>query len=229
MQSLYFILTNPVEERLATLAINAIQARHTESGLSSPIICIAEKTEAVVRPRSALKRVFFGDKIGLELIKSVIVDLLKIEFDYVIFVSPDVILTNPPLWVMSGNDFCGFSNAGNLAANFKTFAIRRDLLEKISLNLNTMSYDMIAESLQFYPTICTLGTTLSSSPKVFPPAAKGKLFIGQFCAESLRADAKPLYVMDCSGGWLNPLASVSLSTENLIFLAMRSVLRKQKC
>lgn len=229
MQTIYFILTPPGSEQLTTLAINAVRTCHTASGLTDPTIYIAKKTEAVVRVQGSLKWINFGEQTGLDLIKFIITELLKNDWDNLIILNNDTVLTNPPLWFISGNDLCGFFNAGSLAVNNKAFGITRELLETIYSKLNSIVLDAIAPTLLFGPTICNLAATYAKNAKIFPPAAKNKLFIGQFYYRSFSTDEIPLYVMDCSGGgWVNDVASVNLSAVNAIFLAMRATIRKSK-
>lgn len=74
-----------------------------------------------------------------------------------------------------------------------------DLLQSVQNYLATQPLDALRETLQFLPTLCTLASMLSTRPKVFPPVAKDKMFIGAFCLGSFAADGVPLYIMDCGG------------------------------
>lgn len=67
---------------------------------------------------------------------------------------------------------------------------------------------------------------LSTRPKVFPPVASGKMFIGAFTHSSFASDSAPLYIMDCAGGFVSDFATAGLNAEQAIFNAMRSILRK---
>lgn len=145
---------------------------------------------------------------------------------HVIFLSPDTILTNPPLWVLSGFDFCGFHNGGNLAPNNKAFAMTYELLQSVQKYVTNQSLDDLRDTLQFLPTVCTIASLLSIKPKVFPPIAKDKMFIGAFCHSSYASTSAPLYVMDCAGGFVNDFAAAGLNVEQAIFNAMRTILRR---
>lgn len=64
-------------------------------------------------------------------------DVTLSQKTHIIFLSPDAILTNPPLWVLTGFDFCAFHNGGNLAPNNKAFAMTSDLLQRVQNYLAT--------------------------------------------------------------------------------------------
>lgn len=67
---------------------------------------------------------------------------------------------------------------------------------------------------------------LSIRPKVFPPVAQGKMFIGAFCHTSYVSESTPLYVMDCAGGFVSDFVTAGLNAEQAIFNAMRAILRR---
>lgn len=74
-----------------------------------------------------------------------------------------------------------------------------ELLQNVQKYVTNQPLDDLRETLQFLPTLCTLASMLSTRPKVFPPVAKDKMFIGAFCLGSFAADGVPLYIMDCGG------------------------------
>lgn len=221
MQIIYIIPIANSQLKYAPLALEAIAKSHRKAGLPYPKITCILPCNTVLKTRVKYDTIHYTQSP-----LNALPDITLTQKTHVIFLSPDTILTNPPLWVLSGFDFCGFHNGGNLAPNNKAFSMTYELLQNVQKYVTNQSLDDLRETLQFLPTLCTIASLLSCRPKVFPPVAKDKMFIGAFCYSSYASDSAPLYIMDCAGGYVNDFATAGLSVEQAVFNAMRTILRR---
>lgn len=221
MQAIYIIPVQNHQLKYAPLTLESIAKCHRKAGLQYP------KITCILSHDTALKtRVQYDTMNYTQSPLEALTALTLSRETHIIFLSPDTILTNPPLWVLSGFDFCAFHNGGNLAPNNKAFSMSDELLQSVQNYVTNQPLDDLRDTLQFLPTVCTIASLLSTRPKVFPPIAKDRMFIGAFCHSSYASDSAPLYIMDCAGGFVNDFAVAGLSVEQCIFNSMRSILRR---
>lgn len=132
MQILYLIPIQKNQLKYAPLALEAIAKSHRKAGLPMP------KITCILPHNTRLKtRVQYDMMNYTQSPLDALTGITLLQKTHIIFLSPDVILTNPPLWVLSGFDFCAFHNGGNLAPNNKAFAMTSELFKRVQNYLAT--------------------------------------------------------------------------------------------